>query len=179
LFLITPSQADDIRDFQIEGMSIGDSLLDYYSEKFILENIADEQYKLKKFYDVNILNPDTFNTYIGAQIAIKTNDTKYIIHGIDGILLYQNNIEKCYKDKKKIIKELLTIFKNAKRNDRKKIEHPDHPNSFTSDTFLSLGSGDKIVISCYDWSKEIESEGTDDQLRVSLWTKELNDWLVR
>ena len=39
LFLITPSQADDIRDFQIEGMSIGDSLLDYYSEKFILENI--------------------------------------------------------------------------------------------------------------------------------------------
>ena len=24
--------ADDIRDFQIEGMSIGDSLLDFYSE---------------------------------------------------------------------------------------------------------------------------------------------------
>ena len=34
LFLIlfalpTPSQADDIRDFQIEGMSVGDSLLDF------------------------------------------------------------------------------------------------------------------------------------------------------
>jgi len=29
LFLTTPSQADDIRDFQIEGISIGDSLLDY------------------------------------------------------------------------------------------------------------------------------------------------------
>ena len=40
LFLIlftlqTPSQADDIRDFQIEGMSIGDSLLDYFSEEEI------------------------------------------------------------------------------------------------------------------------------------------------
>ena len=33
LFLITPSHADDIRDFQIEGISIGDSLLDYFSEK--------------------------------------------------------------------------------------------------------------------------------------------------
>jgi len=36
LFLIlftlpTPSQANDIRDFQIEGLSIGDSLLNYYS----------------------------------------------------------------------------------------------------------------------------------------------------
>ena len=25
----SPTKADDIRDFQIEGMSIGDSLLDY------------------------------------------------------------------------------------------------------------------------------------------------------
>ena len=36
LFLILSLQswtkADDIRDFQIEGMSIGDSLLDYISE---------------------------------------------------------------------------------------------------------------------------------------------------
>ena len=35
LFLITPSQADDIRDFQIEGMSIWDSLLDHFSEDAI------------------------------------------------------------------------------------------------------------------------------------------------
>ena len=40
LFLIfftlqTPSKADDIRDFQIEGISIGDSLLDYFSEEKI------------------------------------------------------------------------------------------------------------------------------------------------
>ena len=29
------TKADDIRDFQIEGMSIGDSLLDYYSKKIL------------------------------------------------------------------------------------------------------------------------------------------------
>ena len=27
------TKADDIRDFEIEGMSIGDSLLDYYSKE--------------------------------------------------------------------------------------------------------------------------------------------------
>ena len=36
LFFITSSQADDIRDFQIEGISVGDSLLDYIPEEKIL-----------------------------------------------------------------------------------------------------------------------------------------------
>ena len=34
----TLTKADDIRDFQIEGMSIGDSLLDYFSEDEIINN---------------------------------------------------------------------------------------------------------------------------------------------
>ena len=38
LFLITSSRADNLSDFQIEGMSIGDSLLDYFSEKVIEKN---------------------------------------------------------------------------------------------------------------------------------------------
>ncbi len=32
------TKADDIRDFEIEGMSIGDSLLDYVSEAEILNS---------------------------------------------------------------------------------------------------------------------------------------------
>ena len=50
LFLIMPSHADDIRDFQIEGISVGDSLLDYISEdkiKKILEIILN--IKVKNF----------------------------------------------------------------------------------------------------------------------------------
>ena len=33
--LITSSQADDIRDLQIEGISVGDSALKYFSEELI------------------------------------------------------------------------------------------------------------------------------------------------
>ena len=173
------AKADDISDFEIEGMSIGDSLLDYFSEEEINENIADEDYVSKKFYDVNIYD-GTFSTYVGVQIAIKTNDTKYIIQGIDGLLSYRNkNIEQCFKKKKVIIKDLLTIFKNAEKYDRKKIQHPSYPGSFTTDTFLTLSSEDQVVISCYDFSKNLEAEGYYDQLRISLWTKELNDWLIR
>ena len=35
LLLSTSAYTDDIKDFQIEGMSIGDSLLDYMSEEEI------------------------------------------------------------------------------------------------------------------------------------------------
>ena len=43
------TKADDIRDFQIEGMSIGDSLLDYFSESEIERNNYDANlYKLGK-----------------------------------------------------------------------------------------------------------------------------------
>ena len=49
LFLITPSQADDIRDFQIEGISIGDSLLDIATEKEINKAKSSEQFPNDKF----------------------------------------------------------------------------------------------------------------------------------
>ena len=46
--LQTPSWADDISDFQIEGMSLGDSLLDYFSEEEIKEShvpgVYDDKY---------------------------------------------------------------------------------------------------------------------------------------
>jgi hypothetical protein len=56
LFLIlftlqTPSQADDINDIEIEGMSIGDSLLKIMSKDEIKSNM-DQIYKSKKFSSV-------------------------------------------------------------------------------------------------------------------------------
>ena len=33
------AQSDDVRDFEIEGTSIGNSLLDYYDEKKIKDGI--------------------------------------------------------------------------------------------------------------------------------------------
>ena len=43
--------ADDIRDFQIEGMSIGDSLLDFLSEDEI-NNSRRNYYSNRKYYAV-------------------------------------------------------------------------------------------------------------------------------
>ena len=42
-------KADDIRDFEIENMSLGDSLLKYFSEKEIEDNLSGAQYPNKEF----------------------------------------------------------------------------------------------------------------------------------
>ncbi len=170
------TKADDIRNFTIEGMSIGDSLLDHFSEEFI-ETRTDygDGYKSKEFFDIEISNHAKFETYDGVQISVKSNDKKFIIHGIDGIKIYKD-INQCLKVRKDIVEELSLLFSNADKYDRKKISHPSYANSFTTDTFLTLSNENEVVISCYDFSEDVNF---NDQLRVSMWTKELNAWLIR
>ena len=44
LLFSSPVMADDISDFEIEGMSIGDSLLDYMSEEKIKTELEENRY---------------------------------------------------------------------------------------------------------------------------------------
>ena len=75
LFLIlfsfqASSLADDIRDFQIEGMSIGDSLLDFMTENEIEMNKMN--YELEqgiKFYTINYTGKK--ETYKVVEITLK------------------------------------------------------------------------------------------------------------
>ena len=76
-----PSQADDIRDFQIEGMSIGDSLLNFMSEKEI-KKIKKFDYKGK--YKGIVLKEKKSSNYDDVQLVYKSNDDKYTIHYIAG-----------------------------------------------------------------------------------------------
>ena len=43
---------------------------------------------------------------------------------------------------------------------------------------LKMLNGDKIEISCYDWSKEISKiQGRIDELTMGISTKEYGEWL--
>ena len=87
--LHTPSQADDIRDFQIEGMSIGDSLLDYFSKQEIINEkknwFNDNEYSLAAD-----LKSSSFETYKSVQASYKTEDKKFIITGLEGYIYFEN-----------------------------------------------------------------------------------------
>ena len=94
LFLVffvlqTPSSSDDIRDFQIEGMSIGDSLLDYFSEKEIKGWHKTFYSGSKKIYLIESgASNSSFELYDDVGFHIKNNDKKYIIKGIAGIIYF-------------------------------------------------------------------------------------------
>ena len=77
----TLSKAEDIRDFEIEGMSIGDSALDYFGINDIIKN-SQSYYKNKKFTPVQNDNYNFFKIYDAVDYHFKTGDNKYIIQNI-------------------------------------------------------------------------------------------------
>ena len=160
----TPSQADDIRDFQIEGISIGDSLLDYLSEEEINKKInsyPDKGYiypNSKKFYPVTFRDTNKLKTFDGLQIHLKADDKKYIIYDIMGQIYYEDNIEDCYKKKDEIYNELSEMFENAKKKDLGKKKHYLDPTSTVSKVIFQLKTG-RIMVVCYDWGEYNATNG--------------------
>ena len=56
------TKADDIKDFQIEGMSIGDSLIEYFSK-----DIQNEKYRIK-YPKSNKFSAITFQEYPNLKV---------------------------------------------------------------------------------------------------------------
>ena len=82
--LQSPIKADDIRDFEIEGMSLGDSLLDYFNDE-VIETAIDESYDDRLFITKTIYELNS-NVYQGFQFTYKESDKKKILHNINGVI---------------------------------------------------------------------------------------------
>ncbi len=184
LFLIffsfqTSSWADDISDFQIEGMSIGDSLLDYFSKKEIKDNTNINYYTNNKYTSVAFSELPAFEIYDSVEFNYKTDDKKYIIAAISGGLFCEKNIEKCNKKQKEIDLELSNMFENAQRVDDKGKHSADKSGKSTLIHInFWLISGDVVTIELVDWSEEITNEKRwVDNVKVSFRTEEFNDFL--
>ena len=111
LFFSSSVLAEDISDFEIEGMSIGDSLLDYMSEEKILKNQTNYFQHLENTFSMSAFkNLFNSNLYDWIQIGYLADDKKFKIHVIDGVIDYRNNIEDCFDDIKKIKEEISSDF---------------------------------------------------------------------
>ncbi len=179
LFLIlfsfsVPSFADDISDFEIAEMSIGDNLLDYFSEEEILSNQPYlEIEKEYSFKTVEFYKTIPSKEYDSISIIYKSNDKKFIIHKIKGLIIYSNNIKDCYSKKNKITEDLSVLFKDVEWENT---QYKDEDGFFSFSTkHLKLGA---IIVACYDWNSKITMEKKwKDNLRVSIETKEYYEWL--
>ena len=64
------TKADDIRDFEIEGMSIGDSALNFFSKKDLISNQKLQWYDTEVFTPIDELKLENSKTYESFQIAV-------------------------------------------------------------------------------------------------------------
>ena len=171
LCFITPSHADDIRDFQIEGMNVGESLLDYFNEDEIKNNLV-LWYKNNKMRTTEMTSPK-FKVYRVVHLSYKNNDKNYIINNISGELKLNKN--DCANTMNEINEEFKKIFENYKIKNET-IKHPIDKSgkSIVTEIGYHFDNGDVAVVQCYNMSKKtIYPSG----LKLQLAKREFANWL--
>ncbi len=169
------AKADDIKDFEIEGMSIGDSLLDHYSEEEI-KNPSGGMYKYEesdKFYHIGFKSSGKYNR---LTVTVKKNDSSYKIYQVGGDITPMN-IKDCHSLKKEIDLEILQMFKNKIHKDvddfKTNIDKTGESIFYTIKYIFE--SKDIIVLQCKDYGKTI---GYNDALLLDIASKEFQEWLT-
>ena len=174
LLLSLNAHADDIKDFQIEGVSIGDSILDYYSEETIKKE-TEEVWPNTTY--VQFCSEGNLNDFQYLCFAYLKKDKKYTIHQLSGEtdLTFDN----CLKELELNVSALESLFSDAKIDTRKRFKHRSDKKkkSIGSDVQFTLKDGSLASVYCMDWSDEMtEKKGWTDYLAVSLATKKFVKW---
>ena len=157
--------------FSIDGISLGDSALKYYTEKEIKE-------KTKNIYEDNLYTQFTSKSnnsnseYDSYQIHYKLGDKNYIIEVISGVK-WTKSFDQCKKLKEKIKKELKVFFSN-KKIEWIEQEYEDDTGKTTA-SFFYFENGDSVDIQCKDWNSTVNFR---DNLRVSLMTAEFDKFIT-
>jgi hypothetical protein len=170
----TLTKANDISDFEIEGMSIGDSALDYFSKKDIEKN-SRNYFKDKTYTPVQTKDYPFFKIYDGVDFSFKTTDKKFIIVRMSGAIHYHEKVKECLIKQIQIVDEISLMLKKRKP----KI----YDNPFIGDltgksrhhqAIFWFDSGDAIDVSCYDY---FDKDSNLDHLAVRVVRKEYVDFL--
>ena len=166
-------KADDIRELEIEGMSINQSLLSFMSEDEIKESSG--WWYDKKYTQVLIIK-DNFIQYDNLVVSFKTGDKDFLIKSVIGYTEFKN-INDCHEMQNEIDEDFKEIFKESNRR-IDIIKYRDYGNSSTKQIVYDLLSG-SVVIDCIDWDQSFsETSDRSDWLNVAIDEKEYRDWLI-
>ena len=172
------SKADDIGDFEIEGMYVGDTLLNYYDKEKIKSFYQNSSYYRDKAFAVIFVDQNS-NMYDRIQVTLKPGDNKHKIYSLEGIIDFDKEINKCKKKRKEIINDIENIFSDYERLDDDGYYEPDKSkNSFSNTTWFFLKSGGFISVECTEMGDEVRKEnGWTDQLSIAITSEKLESFL--
>jgi len=172
------TKADDIKDFEIEGISIGDSLLDFYNQDEIKEMYIITYPKSKKYIKLGFRGNGKLNDYEHVTFHVKENDKRYIIHTINGVIFFENKLDQCLKKKKEIVKDLSQTFTSLKPHDYEYAYQHAEKGSIAYITDFELNDGSSLRVYCVNWTTYTEeNKNYSDSLSISMSPKYFLDWL--
>ena len=115
LLLSTSAHADNIKDYKIENISIGDSALDYFNEKELENGELDWfNYNYKEYATSLVEGKGIYDWF---KISYKSDDDKFKIEGLVGIVVKKKYDDvKCNKELDSTALNISRLFKNTKRS---------------------------------------------------------------
>ena len=168
------TKADDISDFQIEGMSIGDSALDYFTINELNDSL--DKYDYLDKYRYYFFSYSKGKEYEYLQITVKQKDSKYIIYDLQGHIFYSNNIKKCNKKLNEIKKDIDGIL-NTEGKEYSGAHWIDKTGESKYKRINYSLQGGIVDLICFDMSKKLEEKGKEDRLSITFTSREFAEWL--
>ena len=171
------TKADDISEFEIEGITLYDSALKYFSVNDLQEDVVDS-YTSNKYSTSAIWQG--LNEYDYLQLSYKTGDPKYVLQDISGTK--RINYNECLKELDQIEKEISSLYEdnsNIKNDGKISYNHPADKsgNSKVTDIAWIFQNGDVIVIQCYNWQTAFGKKNEfRDSLKIAISNKDIDKW---
>ena len=174
----TLTKADDIRDFEIEGMSIGDSLLNYINKNDIKDQKLNYFTDKRKYYVIGIF--DDLKFFDQVEIYLKSNDKDYQIKTITGMIKIEN-LKACLSKKKEIIEDINVLFLNTVKDTAVKSNEFDKTGKSKQyvDQYV-FDMDNHIRVECMQWSEKMKNKnGFTNTLNLVVMTDEISRWINR
>ena len=152
-------KANDISEFEIEGMSIGDSLLNFSSKQSIkneIDNKNNSVYYGDKFVSIVVLElRNKLEIYDEVKAIINPRDKTYKIVALEGILAFVD-IDECYENQIDISNEIKASLNLAVNPDQWDLEKSRLPTTIKGIRFIDFNLNEDLSkgsfrTGCYDY----------------------------
>ena len=192
LFLVisfnSASNANELKEFEIGGFSLGESLLDYFDKSDIKNELKSEYtyfYKENKYAVLGVGDGVDYNlsmkfeNYDELGLTVKPDDKKFIIYSVSGDIFCKDNIKKCLSQQKEIVSELEDFLGLEFESWEKPHSVDPSGKSMVYGYNITYADGSDIAVDVYQWSEKMKQENNfPDTLQVSISTKEFSNFLM-
>ena len=189
-----PLLANDIKNFQIEGMSIGDSALDYFRETQLEDGEQGwHNYSYKEYSTSFMQGKGIYDWFL---VSYRSDDYNFKIEALVGGIVKKNyNNKKCNNNLDVVSLNVSGLLKNAKQENKKKHKltadasriYPFTGKSVVTSILFDFHDEGEIIIACYNMDKEANQSASfivstlnqNDSFRINVRSRVFANYLKK